>query len=124
MSRMLDFVVAVDHPEQWHQQNMFENGNYSHYSRLMSMLGPRAITSLQESQLGARIYYNTLVPWKNGRLVKYGVITFTHLMEDLREWRTLYVAGRMHKPICIINTDEVCMDSCGSAECAPNYGAR
>uniref|UniRef100_A0A7S3E5Y9 Phosphatidate cytidylyltransferase, mitochondrial n=1 Tax=Rhodosorus marinus TaxID=101924 RepID=A0A7S3E5Y9_9RHOD len=105
-NRMLDFVVAVDRAEQWHRENMVVRGNSFHYSNLMRFLGPQAVASVQQSALGARVYYNTLVPWKNGRVFKYGVITFSDLMEDLKEWQTLYVSGRMHKPIKIIKADK------------------
>mmetsp|Transcript_1807 Transcript_1807/g.5480 ORF Transcript_1807/g.5480 Transcript_1807/m.5480 type:complete len:351 (+) Transcript_1807:79-1131(+) len=105
-SRMLDFVLAVDKAEQWHRENMYSRGNWPHYSTLMTWLGPRAVSSVQQSALGARIYYNTLVPWKNGRTIKYGVITLSDLLDDLREWRTLYVSGRMQKPVRILQSDE------------------
>ena len=35
-------------------------------------------------------------------LMKYGVISTTHLCEDLVDWRTLYVSGRMHKPVRVL----------------------
>jgi len=34
----------------------------------------------------------------NNRSVKYGVISHDDLLQDLREWSSLYVAGRMMKP--------------------------
>jgi mitochondrial translocator assembly and maintenance protein 41 len=37
--------------------------------------------------------------------IKYGVITVDELCSDLLNWRTLYTAGRMHKPIRIIKDD-------------------
>ena len=35
-------------------------------------------------------------------LMKYGVISTAHLCEDLVDWRTLYVSGRMHKPVRVL----------------------
>lgn len=38
-------------------------------------------------------------------MIKYGVTTVDTLCADLLNWRTLYLAGRMHKPIRIIKDD-------------------
>jgi translocator assembly and maintenance protein 41 len=37
--------------------------------------------------------------------IKYGVTTVDNLCSDLLNWRTLYLAGRMHKPLRIIKDD-------------------
>lgn len=37
--------------------------------------------------------------------IKYGVTTVDNLCSDLLNWQTLYLAGRMHKPIRIIKDD-------------------
>lgn len=69
-----------------------------HYSFLASF-GPSLISSLA-TRLGAGVYFNTMVPLIQRRLmIKYGVISLTSLLEDLTTWNTLYIAGRMHKPI-------------------------
>jgi translocator assembly and maintenance protein 41 len=39
------------------------------------------------------------------KTIKYGVTTVDNLCSDLLSWRTLYLAGRMHKPIRIIKDD-------------------
>ena len=38
-------------------------------------------------------------------MIKYGVTTVDNLCSDLLNWNTLYLAGRMHKPIRIIKDD-------------------
>jgi translocator assembly and maintenance protein 41 len=70
--------------------------NRSHYSSLAS-LGEWTVSKVQKN-FGAFIYYNTLVKI-NGLNVKYGVISMDQLLKDMNEWETLYVAGRMHKPV-------------------------
>ncbi|XP_041417820.1 phosphatidate cytidylyltransferase, mitochondrial isoform X2 [Xenopus laevis] len=96
-NKMLDFVFAVDDPVTWHTMNIIQNR--SHYS-FLKFLGPKHITAVQNNY-GAGVYYNTLVPC-DGRLIKYGVVSTETLLQDLLHWRTLYIAGRLHKPVKIL----------------------
>ncbi|XP_073772187.1 phosphatidate cytidylyltransferase, mitochondrial isoform X1 [Danio rerio] len=98
---MLDFVFAVDDPVTWHTMNLIENRK--HYS-FLRFLGPKQISSIQ-SDYGAGVYFNTLVPAED-RLIKYGVISTDALIDDLLHWKTLYVAGRLHKPVRILLQSE------------------
>jgi len=99
---MIDFVFAVDDPVTWHRENIAMNSR--HYSSLR-WLGSKYLSRLQDAA-GARIYYNTLVPFE-GRLIKYGVISLRSLIDDLLDWETLYVSGRLQKPVLILRkTDE------------------
>jgi mitochondrial translocator assembly and maintenance protein 41 len=43
--------------------------------------------------------------YASNQTIKYGVTTVDNLCSDLLNWRTLYLAGRMHKPIRIIKDD-------------------
>ncbi|KAM5279852.1 phosphatidate cytidylyltransferase, mitochondrial [Ctenodactylus gundi] len=98
---MLDFVFAVEDPAAWHAENL--KRNWSHYS-LLRVLGPKTVAAVQ-GDCGAGVYYNTLVPCE-GRLIKYGVISTGVLIEDLLHWSTLYVAGRLQKPVKIVALSE------------------
>nr|XP_020461654.1 phosphatidate cytidylyltransferase, mitochondrial isoform X2 [Monopterus albus] len=98
---MLDFVFAVDDPVTWHTMNLLQNRK--HYS-ILKLLGPTMISSIQ-NEYGAAAYYNTLVPM-DGRLIKYGVISTESLIDDLMHWKTMYIAGRLHKPVKMLVQSE------------------
>ncbi|KAH9922830.1 Mmp37-domain-containing protein [Epithele typhae] len=50
------------------------------------------------------VWFNSMVTM-NGVTIKYGVTTVDNLCSDLLNWRSLYLSGRMHKPIRIIKDD-------------------
>ncbi len=97
---MLDYVFAVDNPVKWHMDNMRQNAG--HYS-ILGKLGAKRIAFIQE-HFGARVYFNTLVPCA-GRLIKYGVISTSSLINDLLDWETLYISGRLHKPVLLLHSE-------------------
>ncbi|XP_043934002.1 phosphatidate cytidylyltransferase, mitochondrial isoform X2 [Protopterus annectens] len=101
MNNMLDFVFAVDDPLSWHKINMQKNKK--HYS-VLRFMGPKQITNIQNNY-GAGVYYNTLVPCES-QTIKYGVVSTKTLIEDLVHWKTLYIAGRLHKPVKILIQNE------------------
>jgi translocator assembly and maintenance protein 41 len=72
---------VTDEPETWHRENLERNP--AHYSALLRWLagGGGALARLQ-TQVGARIFFNTLVPFEDG-LIKYGVISTSDLINDL-----------------------------------------
>lgn len=97
---MLDFIFAVNHPTHWHSMNLSQHP--SHYTLHSRLLGSDYISKVQEITPG--IWYNAFVKIK-GVNIKYGVTTLDNLCGDLLNWRSLYLAGRMHKPIRIIKDD-------------------
>lgn len=99
---MVDLVFAVDDAVEWHRANMELNRH--HYSGLISKFGPRAVAKLQRDY-AAKVYYNTLVrvpDLEGDQLIKYGVIETRHLIDDLLDWNSLYIAGRLQKPVKIL----------------------
>ena len=54
---MLDMIMVVKEPLQWHRDNLKRNGH--HYS-FLRRCSPDLIEKLQEVRAG--VYYNTLVP--------------------------------------------------------------
>jgi len=105
---MLDFIFVVDKPRRWHRENLDKHP--SHYS-LLKYFGPRHISKFQESY-GAGVYFNTLVKM-NGRIIKYGVVSTRRVEADLLDWESLYVAGRLHKPVkfLVVPTDETLLNA-------------
>ncbi|KAH6659215.1 mitochondrial matrix Mmp37-domain-containing protein [Truncatella angustata] len=95
--KMIDFIFGVTHTQHWHSLNMMQHRD--HYSGLAS-LGSGAVSSVQD-KWGAGVYFNTYVT-VDGILVKYGVVNMETLKRDLREWDTLYLSGRLHKPVKIL----------------------
>lgn len=94
-ARVRDFVLAVDSAEAWHAANL--RANPSHYAAPLRWAGAAAIARLQRARFGAGVHFNTLLA--SARPFKYGVIAVDDLARDLRDWDTLYIAGRMHKPV-------------------------
>ncbi len=92
--RQIDLLFGVTHVEHWHSLNMRQNP--SHYSAISS-LGEWAVSSIQQ-KFGAGVYYNPYVKI-NGVDIKYGVISMDKLLRDMKDWESLYIAGRMHKPV-------------------------
>lgn len=87
---MLDVILVVDDPVQWHRENLRVNS--SHYS----LLGRLEL-------LHRGLFFNTHVPGE--RLTKYGVLSTSDFLVDLETWSSLYVAGRLHKPVEFLKTD-------------------
>lgn len=99
---MIDAILVVDNPIQWHRENL-QRSNGNHYSFLRFM-GANTIAKVQ--QRGAGVYFNPFVE-VDGKQFKYGVISTTECLADLTEWYSLYVAGRLHKPVSVAKDDPV-----------------
>jgi translocator assembly and maintenance protein 41 len=111
---MTDFLLSTPSLPEFHSANLRRNP--SHYPLTARLLGGRRIAWLTE-RWGAGLWYVTMVNIRGlvsvfiselsgGGLglireeVKYGVISTEKLKKDLQGWDTLYVAGRLHKPVC------------------------
>lgn len=96
-AKMIDFIFGVSHTQHWHSLNLSEHRD--HYSGLGS-LGSYAASRVQDNW-GAGVYFNPYVT-VNGTLIKYGVVNIDTLCRDLSQWDTLYLAGRLQKPVKIL----------------------
>ncbi|KAL9101673.1 MAG: hypothetical protein Q9163_003094 [Psora crenata] len=98
--KMIDFIFGVSYTQHWHSLNIHQHRD--HYSAVGS-LGSSLVSSIQE-KWGAGVYFNPYVT-VNGTLIKYGVVNLDTLCRDLSQWDTLYLAGRLQKPVKILRDD-------------------
>ncbi|KAJ3557922.1 hypothetical protein NPX13_g9827 [Xylaria arbuscula] len=98
--KMIDFIFGVSHTQHWHSLNLTQHRD--HYSAL-GALGSGAVSHVQD-KWGAGVYFNPYVTVE-GIQIKYGVVNLDTLCRDLSEWDTLYLAGRLHKPVKILRDD-------------------
>ena len=98
--KMIDFVFGVSYTQHWHSLNLQQHRD--HYSAIGS-LGSSLVSRIQD-KWGAGVYFNPYVT-VNGTLIKYGVVNLDTLCKDLSEWDTLYLAGRLQKPVKILRDD-------------------
>lgn len=104
---MLDIILAYDDTETFHRHNLAQNPG--HYS-FLKYFGSKAITSVQRSY-GGKLYFNPHVRVRNPFPVeiKYGVMQTDDLVDDLLNWSTFYVAGRLQKPVKILTEPNGCL---------------
>lgn len=98
--KMIDMIFGVSYSQHWQSLNLTQHRD--HYSMIGS-LGSGFVTNVQE-RWGAGVYFNPYVT-VNGAMIKYGVVNLDALCQDLSEWQTLYLAGRLHKPVKILRDD-------------------
>ena len=98
--KMIDFIFGVSYTQHWHSLNLHQHRD--HYSAVGS-LGSSLVSRIQDNW-GAGVYFNPYVT-VNGTIIKYGVVNLDTLCRDLSEWDTLYLAGRLQKPVKILRDD-------------------
>ncbi|OBA23940.1 mitochondrial matrix Mmp37 [Metschnikowia bicuspidata var. bicuspidata NRRL YB-4993] len=94
----LDVIHIVDDPVRFHRLNAAKFPK--HYSSLIK-LPDSAIQWIQDC--GAGVYFNPYVSMTNDcdekLVLKYGVVSNRSALMDLRDWTSLYIAGRLQKPV-------------------------
>lgn len=96
----VDLIFGVSHTQHWHSLNIKHNPG--HYSSLR-LLGSGAVSAIQD-YVGAGAYFMPYVKMY-GLDIKYGVVNMDTIANDLRKWETLYIAGRLHKPVKILRDE-------------------
>lgn len=115
-NKLLDMIVVVDSAPEWHHHNIQINpDDYSFLARTY----PHVSHWIGEACAG--MYFNAdlpLIPQHNSltskssqsdsstlsedmktRRIKYGVISVHNFIIDCTEWKWMFLAGRLHKPI-------------------------
>ncbi|KAF4554464.1 Phosphatidate cytidylyltransferase-like protein 1 [Elsinoe fawcettii] len=98
--KIIDFIFGVSYTQHWHSINLQQYPE--HYSAL-KYLGSYTVSKVQDSW-GAGVYFNPYIT-VNGTMIKYGVVNLNTICRDLSEWDTLYLAGRLQKPVKILRDD-------------------
>ncbi|KAK4569472.1 Mitochondrial translocator assembly and maintenance protein 41 [Recurvomyces mirabilis] len=101
-AKVIDFIFGVSHTQHWHSLNLAQHPG--HYSGLKYLPYASAAISKVQDDLGAGVYFNPFIT-VNGTMIKYGVVNLDTLGRDLSDWSTLYLAGRMQKPVKILRDD-------------------
>ncbi|GMM44353.1 putative phosphatidate cytidylyltransferase [Pichia kluyveri] len=101
----IDMIYAVRNSIDWHNENLIKNSN--DYS-ILKYGGGKIINTV--NNWGAGVYFNPFVqvPVDNNNNnntnieLKYGITSTNNLIDDLINWKSMYLAGRLHKPVAII----------------------
>lgn len=101
-AKIIDFIFGVSHTQHWHSLNLGQHSD--HYSGLKYLPYSSAAISGIQDRMGAGVYFNPFIT-VNGVMIKYGVVNLDTIVEDLSEWNTLYLAGRLQKPVKILRDD-------------------
>ncbi|CUM65303.1 uncharacterized protein PRCAT00002938001 [Priceomyces carsonii] len=89
----IDLIHIVEDPQKFHEANLRQF--LDHYS-FLKFLSAGSIAEIQN--LGVGLYFNPFAVIDNS-LIKYGVISVDKTLLDLSEWSSLYLAGRLQKPV-------------------------
>lgn len=63
--------------------------------------------SFRLPRLGSNLNLNRNLFLGNLQNIKYGVVSVDTLCNDLLNWETMYLSGRLHKPVSIKNVVEL-----------------
>ena len=95
---MLDMILVVQDAQVFHWENQAKNP--SHYATWIRSVDPQGYVAagLQRCFLGGRdgkVFFHVI---EDPIPLKYGVIQYEDFIQDLTQWKSLYIAGRLHKP--------------------------
>ncbi|XP_016651731.1 PREDICTED: phosphatidate cytidylyltransferase, mitochondrial-like [Prunus mume] len=98
-STMVDCILGVSNPRQWHSENLTLNND--HYSSWMVLLGGARLITDVADEIGVGVHFNPFVSW-NDKMFKYGVVCMHDLVQDMLNWERFYLSGRLQKPVHVL----------------------
>uniref|UniRef100_A0A5B7A674 Phosphatidate cytidylyltransferase, mitochondrial n=1 Tax=Davidia involucrata TaxID=16924 RepID=A0A5B7A674_DAVIN len=98
-SSMVDYILGVSDPQQWHSDNL--KMNRDHYASWMVHLGRAKLITEVADEIGVGVHFNPFVTW-NDKMFKYGVVRMNDLIRDIFQWERFYLSGRLQKPVHIL----------------------
>ncbi|KAJ4978975.1 hypothetical protein NE237_009755 [Protea cynaroides] len=96
---MVDYILGVSDPMQWHSENLEKNRE--HYASWMIHLGGAKLITQVADEIGVGVHFNPFVPYDD-KLIKYGVVRMHDLVQDILNWERFYLSGRLQKPVHIL----------------------
>jgi translocator assembly and maintenance protein 41 len=103
---MFDVIFVVEDSCDWHAKN--KKMNPSHYTSIIPLNS--SIISYIQDNFGANLWFNVYIKIHMTkypqRQIKYGVVNKENFLKDINEWSNLYIAGRLHKPVYIMKSNE------------------
>jgi translocator assembly and maintenance protein 41 len=99
---MLDLILVVQDAQAFHWANEHENPtHYAGWIRTLDYCQGQLAAGLQRRFLqgkDAKVLFHVVDDADDGPPLKYGVIQYEDFVQDLTQWESLYIAGRLHKP--------------------------
>jgi hypothetical protein len=100
---LVDTIIVCENIDDWHMENF--KRNKKHYPLIAKYTSYKLVTYFQKK--GAKIHFNYFTT-DEGKLLRYGVVSWEDFIKDLDLWKTLTVSTYMHKPYdVIIDNSEV-----------------
>lgn len=98
-SSMIDYILGVSNPQQWHSENL--QLNRDHYASWMMRLGGARLVTGVADGIGVGVHFNPFITCGD-KMYKYGVVRVDDLIQDILEWKTFYLSGRLQKPVRVL----------------------
>lgn len=97
---MRDYLIVVENAQEFHLENFRQNpSHYSLWTKYILEKPHRNMVDFIQNS-GAGIWYNSgLVDHRLEGKFKYGIVQYETFIDDLLNWKSLYLAGRLHKPV-------------------------